>query len=229
METTKELCRLRVIISSRELRRIQMKTKSTRYNSPCSRSTMKRFRIFLSSIRNKSQLEVSKLERAKVVQFMSKDLLNIQSTHMRWLQQKQMRGTTTDPLALLSWTRLLVGHIPSSLSNSSKSRPTMVEKLKSSLSSISWIWQVLKRLDKQELKEPDSRKVVPLIKVWLCSELALVSWPIRQWERQKLKLYHTETPISLESYRMLWVVTLRPSWFAQSVHQTWTMKNRFLL
>lgn len=192
MERTRVSCLSRVTRSSRESIPTQTRKGSIKFNFPCLKFIMKKFKIF-SAMKPVSQLVVLKSENPKVELYTCKDSRSTLLTLLRWSTKRWRMVTTPDLSALPSWTRHLVGLIRSLLLISNKSISKMAAKLKNSRSSTLSIWRVLKKLDKPVLQVTDWKRVVLLTRVWQSLEHASVSWLTKPLEKKKSLSFHTET------------------------------------
>ena len=99
-----QLLAMRFSIELPKARLIPPKILSTRSNFRCLKSTMRKYKICVSSIKNKNQLEVWRLERRPVVQFMSKAFQNTQLTRTKWSWGRWTKATIIVRSGPLSWT-----------------------------------------------------------------------------------------------------------------------------
>ena len=99
-----QLLAMRFSIELPKARLIPPKILSTRSNFRCLKSTMRKYKICVSSIKNKNQLEVWRLERRPVVQFMCKAFQNTQLTRTKWSWGRWTKATIIVRSGPLSWT-----------------------------------------------------------------------------------------------------------------------------
>ncbi len=135
---------------------------------------------------------------------------------MRQSRQRWTKATGTGLSAQHWWMQRLAEPIPSLLSSSSKCSSKTAAKMKNSRSSTLSISQAQRRQGKLEPLETDSKKVVLLTRVWLCSDSASVSLLTKRSASRKEPSFLIEILLWLESFRMLWEATQKLSWSAPS-------------